>query len=867
MRKKYYSLFVLILLISSTITFSQNIFVKNKGAFVKINTSANVKVQGTLISEDYNSVDGRFYNDGNLFISRNIVNLSSGTVFDVSNGQGNIILNGSEEQHLQENTITIENLYLANSNSDTNLSLLDADHIVTNKLTFTSGNKIVTNNNTLIISNEATDAIVGFDNQNFIFGTLRRYINGNNDFYFFPVAKSLNSNDYHLAALDPNSLTGTDYIDVYFGDLTNHNNADLVASELGTQYYEVANEGVWHIIPNSQPTSGTFDLRLYIDNIAGLNDNKFAILTRPENSTTAADWTCTPCGVGNPGLNPNNGEGRLLSDGYALRYGYDHFSEFGIGKLGCVNVDLGPADTILCNGSDLTLYPGSYVSYAWSNGSTDTAITVTTSGLYYVTVTDEMGCITSDSINVIISTPINIAYVVDTPTCTTNGNIDLTVNGGITPYTFNWNTGDTQEDLTNIVPGTYIVTVTDSVGCSNIDTIEVPNNLPNIEINVISQNNVSCNGGNDGSIEISVNGGQSPYTYQWNTGDSTNTISNLTAGTYSVTVTDANGCTATSSINITEPEEISVTFTVNDVSCYGANDGEVTAQVTGGTSPYAYDWSPISSTSSTITGLGPGQYTVTITDANGCTTSATAIVSEPTPIRVSVSTTDPVCYGDSAIIELSTIGGIPPYTYSWSNGATDSTMYLPEGEYQVTITDNNGCDTTLSINVDYNGLEPLIITDTVISPNGYEFLIDITVTGGTSPYTYLWNTGETVEDITASMSGEYVVTVTDFNGCEAYDTVIIDIPLKIPTIFTPNGDGKNDTWNILNIGTYDDVTITIFNRWGNQLFYFHGNGFDYTDPENQWDGTYNGKLVPFGEYLFVINLNGEIYKGTVLVKY
>ncbi len=857
MKQKHILTIAVLLLVFNNLSFSQNVFVKNKGTFVKVGSSIHVKIKGTIINENYNSTAGRFYNDGNIFVSGNIVNVSTDSVFDVNNTEGNVILNGSGVQHFEGNTIAIENLYLANTNADTNLSLLGNDHVVTHQLTFTSGNKVVTNNHKLVVTNTDTGAIVGYDNQNFVFGTLRRYIDGNNGYYFYPVAKSLSGTDYHLAAIDPNSLTGTEFIDVYFGDLTNHNDADLVVSELGTQYYEVAHEGVWHITPDAQPTGGSYDLRLYIDNIAGLSDNKFAILTRPENSTTAADWTCAPCGIGNPGLSPNNGEGRLVSDGYALRHGYDHFSEFGIGKLGCVNVDLGPADTILCAGNDLTLYPGHYVSYTWSTGSTDSTINVTTSGIYSVTVTDDMGCITSDSINVTISTPINITSVVDTPTCTTNGTIDLTVNGGIAPYTYNWNTGDTQEDLSDVIPGTYFVTVTDSVGCSATDTIEVPNVTPNIEITITTQNNVSCNGASDGSIEVSANGGQEPYSYQWNTGDTTNAISGLTAGTYSATVTDANGCTASATIEITQPDAIEITFTTTDVTCYGAGNGEVTANVTGGTAPYAYAWNT-GSTSNTITNLGPGQYEVTITDNNGCTATATAIVSEPTPIRIEQSMTDPVCYGDGATITISTTGGMPPYTYSWSNGAIDSTIQVTEGTYSVTVTDNNGCDTTLTVSVDYNGLEPLIVSDTVISPNGYEFVIDLTVTGGTSPYSYLWNTGETVEDITASMSNEYTVTVTDLNGCTAYDTIVIDIPLKIPTVFTPNGDGHNDTWNILNIGTYDDVTIEIYNRWGNKIFEFHGNGFDYADPQNQWDGTYNGKLVPFGEYLFIVNLSGEI---------
>ncbi len=864
MRKKYFILTLFVLL--TNWGFSQNVYLKNKGIFIKVNQSTNVKVNGTIINENNNNTAGRIYNDGNIFVSSNIVNSSTDSVFDVSNTSGNVILDGNGVQHFQGNTVAVENLYLANSGSDTALSLLDNNHIVTNKLTFSNNNKVATNNNYLVITNTALNSIEGYNNNNFVYGNLRRYIDGNQtDFYFFPVGKSLASTDYHLAALKPNTLTGTNYVDVNFDDLTNSNDADLVATELGTQYYEMAHEGVWHINPDAEPTNGSYDLRLYIDNIAGLSDNKFAILSRPEGSTTAADWTCAPCGIGNPGLSPNNGDGRLVADGYALRQGYSHFSEFGIGKLGCVNVDLGP-DTTLCAGSSLTLYPGNYVSYQWSTGSTDTAIVITTSGTYSVTVTDDMGCTTSDSINIIISSPISLSIVVDTPTCTSSGSIDLTVSGGISPYTYSWNTGATSEDINDAQPGTYIVTVTDSVGCTASDTIEVPNLMANITLTFSNVTDVTCYGLNNGHAEVEASGGASPYSYQWNNGSTSNIADNLAAGWYYVTATDINGCTGEDSVKINQPEQINIEISANNVSCYGSADGEVMTNVTGGTSPYAYQWNT-GSTSSMITGLQPGAYSVTVMDNNGCTDSAQAIVSEPTPIRISENTTDPLCYGDSATIALQTSGGMPPYTYSWNIGASDSTIQVTAGEYTVTVTDNNGCDTTISVSVDYNGLEPLIVEDTVTQPNGYEFNIDLTVSGGTSPYTYLWNSGETNEDITVSMGGTYIVTVTDNNGCTVYDTVDIDMKLLIPTVITPNGDGQNDTWRILNIGTYDDVTIEIYNRWGDQLFEFHGNGYDYLDPKNQWDGTYNGKKVPFGEYLYIVKLGDDVYKGTLLVKY
>ncbi len=866
MKKNYIS--IIVLLFFNISAFSQQVYVKNKGASFKVLPSTTVKIEGTIVGDNDGAISGKFYNDGNIYVTDNVVNATSDSLFKDHNGQGNLILNGSSTQNFIGNSIYVENLLLNNSTSSgAALSLLNGDHFITHKLEFSNHDKVITNNNTLVVTNEDLNSIVGYDNQDFIYGTLRRYIDGNaGDFYFYPVSKSLNSSDYHLAGVKPDTLQGTNYVEVRFDDLTNSNNSDLNVSELGTQYYEVAPEGVWHINPDTEPTGGRFDLRCYIDNISGLTDNQFAILSRPEGSTTAADWTCAPCGIGYPGLNPNGGEGRLVSDGYALRRGYDHFSEFTIAKMGCVNVDLGPQDTILCSGDSLLLYPGNYVSYTWSTGASDSAIVVTTSGMYSVTVTDDLGCTTSDSINVIISAPIDISAVIDTPTCSTAGNIDLTVAGGISPYSFLWDDGSTTEDLTDVQPGTYNVTVTDSVGCTAQYTVDVPNIMPNIEINVDNLNNVSCYGGNDGSIEVSVTGGQSPYTYQWNTGDTVANITNLSAGTYIITAADVHGCTGVDSIEITQPDELTVDFTTVDVSCYGANDGEVTAVAGGGTAPYAYSWNT-GATNTTITNLGPGQYEVTVTDNNGCTATGNAIVSEPTPIRVSGDVEDPVCYGDNAIITLTPTGGNPPYTYQWNTGDADSVIQVWSGTYTATVTDSHGCDTTWTTTLQYDDLTPIVIEDTTYVQNGYEIAIDVTVSGGTNPYQYNWSTGHTTEDITVSMAGDYILEVTDANGCSAYDTINVDIPLIIPTVFTPNNDGSNDTWQIVNIGTYDDVTIQVFNRWGDVMFEFHGNGFDYTDKTNQWDGTYKGKLVPFGEYLYVIKLDKDIYKGTVLVKY
>jgi gliding motility-associated-like protein len=548
------------------------------------------------------------------------------------------------------------------------------------------------------------------------------------------------------------------------------------------------------------------------------------------------------------------------------------------------NVDAS-SNSPTCEGFPLTLNgnPGGMSSYSWSgpNGFTSNEQNPTVSdsatslmnGTYTLIVTDANGCSNTASTDVTIYSlpPVDASY--NPPVCE-GTNLSL-VGQPVNMSSYSWNgpNGFTSNEQNPTVSnsatldmaGTYTLTVTDANGCYNTDTVNVTI-LPQPDIEFRTINNVSCYGGNDGSAEINVSGGSSPYSYQWSSGSTTTQADSLSSGWYYISVADANGCLSVDSVEITEPDSLQILFDVNNISCYGAGDGSITANVSGGTAPYSYLWSN-NSTESAISNLQSGNYSLTVTDANGCTAESDAEVIEPSPIDINNSVVDPLCYGDSVSVVIEVTGGVEPYNYLWSSGDTASEVDLVAGNYTVTVSDANGCDTVVEVNVDYGDLTPITIEDTVYQLNGYEFSVDVTVEGGTTPYNYLWNNGDRHEDITVSTAGTYILTVTDNNGCAAYDTIEINIPLIIPTVITPNGDGHNDTWRILNIGSYDNVTLQVYNRWGNLIFEFQGNGYDYTDEKNQWDGKYNGKLVPFGEYLYIVKLNGKTYKGTILVKY
>jgi hypothetical protein len=387
-----------------------------------------------------------------------------------------------------------------------------------------------------------------------------------------------------------------------------------------------------------------------------------------------------------------------------------------------------------------------------------------------VTVTDFNGCNITDTY--LITEPSAVAITVDSSTPTTcngapTGSIAISVTGGTPGYTYLWSDGSTTEDVSGLSAGNYVVTVTDANGCTSTigSTVSSPSSLAV----TATLTQVLCNGGNNGSIDASVTGGTSPYTYLWSDGSTTEDIGGLTAGNYVVTVTDFNGCNITDTYLITEPSAVAITVdNSTPTTCNGAPTGSISISVTGGTPGYTYLWSD-GSTTEDVSGLSAGNYVVTVTDANGCTSTIGSTVSSPSSLAVTASLTQVLCNGgNNGSIDASVTGGTSPYTYLWSDGSTTEDIGgLTAGNYVVTVTDFNGCNITDT----YLITEPSAIAITVDNstpttcngaPTGS---IAISVSGGTPGYTYLWSDGSTTEDVSGLSAGNYVVTVTDANGC------------------------------------------------------------------------------------------------------
>lgn len=414
---------------------------------------------------------------------------------------------------------------------------------------------------------------------------------------------------------------------------------------------------------------------------------------------------------------------------------------------------------------------------------------VSTPGSYSVTVTSGVNGCTASATSVVsqdIVTPLASASADGHLNCNTPF-VTLNSSGSSSGpnFTYLWSTTNGnivsgQNNLSAIAdaPGQYTLVVTNTVnGCTataSVNVVETPTLLPALD----TSGNVNCNGGNNGFINIQTSGGASPLAYSWSNGSTTPNIANLGAGIYTVTVTDAENCTATLSANITQPSlALTVSAVATPLSALNSNDGTATANPTGGTMPYTYSWST-GGTTQTITGLSPGNYLVTVTDANGCTALQSITVSPfNCAVTASVMATGVTCFGagnGSATLQVS--GGTTPYIFAWSNGATTATIQnLAPGAYMGTATDGSGCQVTgtATISSPTQLLANAIATaETAVGANNGT--ATAAPTGGSTPYSYMWNTGASTAGISGLAPGSYSVTITDANQCTAIQTVLVN---------------------------------------------------------------------------------------------
>ncbi|MCB9265303.1 MAG: choice-of-anchor L domain-containing protein [Lewinellaceae bacterium] len=413
---------------------------------------------------------------------------------------------------------------------------------------------------------------------------------------------------------------------------------------------------------------------------------------------------------------------------------------------------------------------GTY-TYIWSNGQSGPSVSGLAAGAHFVTVTDGNGCIEMDTI--LLEEPEALENTFSTQAATCNpqpdGSAFASVQGGTPPYSYSWSDGQSQATAQNLEMGTYMLTVADAEGCVLLDTVLV-DGIPAISL-ALEKQDVSCNGGADGSVTAVVSGGSGNYSFDWSHGAPSGPQAvNLVAGVYSLTVMDGLGCTAMASVTVGEPAAIQLETVAGRVSCSGDMDGTLSLSISGGMAPYNILWST-GETGLELEGLGVGAYSVTVTDANGCRANRTDQVLEASPIDVSLEIEAVKCYGESdGSVQVQASGGLPPFVYHWPDGSTGSVLdNLAAGSYALSITDAAGCEVVEELEVG----QPSLPLQATVAPfdvscfGKHDGRIEIETTGGTPFYRYSLD-GEFFSGSNIFIGlepGLYTVQARDYNGC------------------------------------------------------------------------------------------------------
>lgn len=523
--------------------------------------------------------------------------------------------------------------------------------------------------------------------------------------------------------------------------------------------------------------------------------------------------------------------------------------------------------------------------YSWSTSQSTPTISGVGEGIYILTITDNGGTGCSQDFTFNLSN-LNVPQVALAPTdinCNgdCDGEISTTTTGGTPNYSYQWFTndgtllvGESSSTITNLCAGNYSVEVTDANGCVAFATTIINEPTP-IIFNTPFSEDVSCFNDCDGEITVNSFGGTLPYTFQWDdpSNQTTTAASNLCEGTYVITLTDGNGCVTTYTDSITQPDELAVVLdTIIEARCKETLDGSIQSTITGGTLNYNITWTAATGqtfNTEDLVDVLPMDYFLTVVDANGCTVQDTALIDTATVVFVDAGLDTVICHLEEA--NLLATSNQTAATYNWLDGLGDIvgntntylTGSLPEGIYtfvaQATFNDCDDFDTVL---VTVNS--PLLVDagpDIEIGVTGTATIGGDPTSTSTgqfawSPPIYLSDTTVSNPDIIKPQEDTwYYVTITDSLGCTAIDSMYVEVipELTVPEGISPNNDGKNDTWIIAFNEDFPNLEVSVYNRWGELLFY------DNTGYQTPWDGTYKGKELPVGTYYYVVNLNTELY--------
>lgn len=492
------------------------------------------------------------------------------------------------------------------------------------------------------------------------------------------------------------------------------------------------------------------------------------------------------------------------------------------------------------------------------------------SNTYTITTSDANACSLSNIVT--LTTPPAITwsnFLRTNITCNglQNGSIQASATGGSGGMNYILNPGNISNSTGNYSPlniGSYTITATDVNGCSiqTITSISQPNA---ITTGTFAVSNVKCNGGNDGQISASYLGGTGSFTYSINpTGisNSTGIFTGLSAITYTITGTDANGCSKTSSVTLTEPSKVTITnILITQPGCSPGNDGTATVSAIGGIGLLTYSMGGSFTNAAQFSSLTANTFTITVKDANGCTATSSITLQNPNGPQISsVQVTHALCFGDNngSILCSATATAMPmSFTLTPSNSTNSTGLFsaMSAGNYVITVSDANLC--TATTNASIYEPEKLVIDTfyTVFSPCGSNITEHAIAhaTGGIAPYIYELEpntTTNTTGYFSPVNAGVYTLTVTDNHACTARSILFVSEKICcenifIPNVFSPNNDGKNDEFRIVNAAGIQLINFKIYNRWGNEVF-------RTLSLEDGWNGRYKGVDAEIGTYYYFI---------------
>lgn len=460
----------------------------------------------------------------------------------------------------------------------------------------------------------------------------------------------------------------------------------------------------------------------------------------------------------------------LATDTITVDFVCQNFSSSAsVGNISCFGAQNGTVDLTLTGGTQ-------GYSYVWSNGAQTEDLSGLAAGTYSVLISDANGCQLSDTFSILEPNPITAVVISQTTTLCpglTTGFIDMSFSGGTPPYTYSWSNGASTIDLQNLGIGTYTLTITDANACKDTTMVTIPPGSP-IQLNA-QVSDVLCFMEHTGAIDLSPSGGSAPYTYTWSNGLSSQDLTQVPAGSYTVTVNDNSQCGQTMTFLVGQATPIGFGLTPVPPSCFGQANGRLDLMVAGGVPPYQFSWSN-GDTSQNLLNIPAGMYVFVLTDANGCERTDSAQLSQPPAPVYALQGTDLLCFGDSsgtAAVDLSAGGG--PYQYLWETGDTTATVGgLTMGTYTVALTALDGCIYEDSVSL---AAPPPLLVDFIIVADTVNQVSKgsaaVLVSGGTPPYAFSWNFGGTDSLALDLITGTYWLTLTDANGCTYQDSVFV----------------------------------------------------------------------------------------------